>query len=122
MATRRFQILSPTTLLFIFIFISQLIFGFYLSSRIEPPLVYGLLYRFGFIWILYWWLHWDGRKPELTRVLDLGLFLFAGWLIVMPYYLFKTRGERALIPIAAFIGVYFGAMIVGALLSILFLP
>jgi hypothetical protein len=40
----------------------------------------------------------------------------------MPYYLFKTRGVRALFNILAFVAIYLGAFVIGVALYALFTP
>jgi hypothetical protein len=52
-------------------------------------------------------------------VYDLGFFLCIAWPLIMPYYLFKTRGAKGLLVILAFIGAYVGAAILGITLSVM---
>src|SRR3982751_314282 len=103
------QIASPTALLYIYLVITQTIAGFYLSRGIELPPTYTFLYPLGLLWIMGWWLQKDSRKHGVAWVFDMGLFLSLAWPFIMPYYLFKTRGWRALFAILAFGAIYLGA-------------
>jgi hypothetical protein len=42
------------------------------------------------------WLREDARGRDLTRVADVGLFLYVAWPVVIPWYFLKTRGPHAL--------------------------
>jgi hypothetical protein len=97
----------------------QLASGFYLAGSIEPPPPFGLLYALGFLWVIGWWLLKDSRKRGVEWVLDMGLFLYLAWPLILPYYLLKTRGVKGLLVILVFIGVFVMAAIVGGVLYVL---
>jgi hypothetical protein len=109
-------IASPTALLYMYLTVVQIVSGFYLAGSIEPPPPFALLYALGFLWVIGWWLLKDSRKRGVEWVLDMGLFLYIAWPLIMPYYLLKTRGVRGLFVILVFIGVYLTAAIVGVVL------
>lgn len=96
------QLTSPTALLYLFVAVAQVSSGFYLSFGNEPPPAYVLLYSFGFLWIMGWWLQQDSCKRSVAWVFDMGLFLYIAWPIILPYYLLKTRGLRGLWYMLAF--------------------
>ena len=110
--------LSPTTLLYSFVVITQFAYGLYLGQQIEAPGAYTLLHWAAQLWIIGWWLRTDSRKRDVIWVYDLGFFLCIAWPLVMPYYLLKTRGAKGLLVILGFIGAYFGAAIIGIILSV----
>jgi len=116
------QITSPTALLCIYLFITQTIAGFYLSRGVELPATYTFLYPLALIWIIGWWLEKDSQRHGVAWVLDMGLFLAIAWPFIMPYYLFKTRGVRALLAIIAFVAIYLLAFVIGVALYALFTP
>jgi len=118
MATVLSRTLSPTVLLYSFVVITQVAYGFYLGQQIEAPAAYTLLYWAAQLWITGWWLRTDSRKRGVVWVYDLGFFLGIAWPLVMPYYLVKTRGAKGLLVILGFIGAYVGATIVGIILSV----
>ncbi|HVG34070.1 MAG TPA: hypothetical protein VM911_13360 [Pyrinomonadaceae bacterium] len=116
------QLTSPTALLYIYLVITQMISGFYLSRDVELPATYIYLYPLGLIWIIGWWLEKDSRRHGVSWVFDMGLFLYIAWPFIMLYYLFKTRGVRALFTILAFVAIYLGAFVTGVTLYALLTP
>jgi hypothetical protein len=116
------SLISPTGLLYIFVVLSQVAQGVYLASDFEPNPGLTLLYTFGSIWIIGWWLMTDSRKRGVKCVFDMGLFLYLAWPFFMPYYLVKTRGVKGLWVILGFAGVFVGSMIAGAGLYLLLVP
>lgn len=61
------------------------------------------------------WATADARQRGLTLPLDFGLYTLFAWAIVLPAYLFRTRGWRGLVTIAWFALLYVGAALVGAI-------
>jgi hypothetical protein len=116
------RMLSPTTLLYVFVVFTQLIIGIYLAGEFDPPPAFTLLYPPGFLWVVGWWMLGDSRRRGVEWVFDMGLFLYIAWPFVMPYYLLKTRGAKGLFVILGFVGVYAGALIAGTTLSLMFGP
>jgi hypothetical protein len=110
------QIVTPTSLLYIFVSFTQVASGIYSVSKHQPPPLFQVTYAFGFLWIIGWWLVRDSVKRGVDLVFDTGLFLYIAWPLVMPYYLLKTRGAKGLFVILGFLGVYLGAAAVGATL------
>ena len=52
------------------------------------------------------WVVGDARRCKTRLVYDYDTFLFWAWPILIPIYLFKTRGWRALLTIGAFLGLW----------------
>jgi hypothetical protein len=113
---------SPAVVLYLFLIITQGVKGVYLGRDAEPPPAFTLLYAFGLLWVVGWWMRRDSIKRGIGWVFDMGLFLYIAWPFVMPYYLLKTRGAKGLLVILAFIGAYVGAFIAGAALYVLLTP
>ena len=113
------QVASPTKLLYMYVAVVQIVSGFYLAGSIEPPPLFALLYALGFLWIIGWWLLKDSRKLGVEWVLDMGLFLYIAWPLIMPYYLLKTRGVKGILAIIVFIGVFVMAAMAGIGLYVL---
>src|SRR5919112_4206686 len=107
---RRFlsQLTAPTIVLYVFLFITQFTNGIYDASGVEPPPAYHVLYPLGLLWAVGWWLMRDSRKRGVKWVFDMGLFLYLAWPIIMPYYLFKTRGVKGFLTIFIFVAAYLG--------------
>lgn len=110
---------SPTTLLYAFVIVTQIGFGFYYGRQIEPPAAGTILNGLAMLWGIGWWLRVDSRKRRIAWVYDMGFFLNVAWPFVMPYYLVKSRGAKGLLVILGFIGVYAGASIVGITIAVL---
>ena len=64
-----------------------------------------------------WWFINDSKNHDIkwtNEYLDIGMFLYAAWMFLVPYYLFKTRGwKKALLMIGVITGIFFGAYIMG---------
>ncbi len=118
MATVLLRTLTPTVLLYSFVVITQFAYGLYVGRHMEPPAGYELLHWAAQLWIIGWWLRADSRKRGVAWVYDLGLFLGIAWPFVLLYYLVKTRRAMGLLVVLGFVSVYFGAAIVGIILSV----
>lgn len=62
----------------------------------------GLTIQFGIVF----WLHRDMRLRGYHPAFDSRTFLFVAWPVVGPYYLFRTRGRMAFVPIVGFVALY----------------
>ena len=116
------RIATPTALLYAFVAVAQIVTGFYLASELEPPEPFNLLYALGFLWVVGWWLQNDSRRRGVSWPLDMGLFIYVAWPVILPYYLLKTRGPKGLLVILGFVGVYVAALLAGAALGLLLTP
>ena len=71
-----------------------------LSSRAEH--VSGVAFSL----ILASWLVADARKRQQRLCYDCDSFAFFAWPIVLPIYLFRTRGVRAFLTLLCFVGIW----------------
>src|ERR1044072_3125073 len=101
-------------LLVVLILIYNFSFSFLQLSGADPSALGELLYNALFICAAGWWLKSEMHKHRLQPLYCNGLMLQAGWLIVMPYYMFKTRGIKGLIPLA----IVFGAFVLAQFLAV----
>ena len=112
------RISVPAIFLVIFMFLANIATGLHYGFSIQPSSAFSLIYTLGFLGGLSWWLIDDRQKNGLEWLHSWGNFLyFAGWLVV-PFYLFKTRGTKALLTILLFLGLYFGTYIVGVIAGV----
>ena len=65
--------------------------------------------RFAVSIILVSWVYADGQSRGKSLCYDFDTFVFFAWPLVVPYYLFQTRGARALLTM-----LYFGCLCVAA--------
>ena len=113
-------IASPAGLLYLFLLFTQPAFGLYTARGIEPPGLFEMLYSLCFLWIIGWWLQRDSRKRGFKLVYDMGFFLYIAWPIIMPYYLFKTRGPKAFLTLLIFLAVYAGTYIMTVIIYLVY--
>lgn len=112
----------PAILLYLFVVVTQFLTGVYVAIGIEPPSLFQILNRLGFLWIIGWWLWNDSKKRQIPWVYDTGFFLYLVWPFFLPYHLLKSRGAKGLLSIGAFILVYIVAAVAGFALYILLAP
>ncbi|HUL17499.1 MAG TPA: hypothetical protein VLV88_15990 [Terriglobales bacterium] len=69
-----------------------------LASRGEPaPGASAILWKYTFALFVIRWVGLDRRLYDLKTPFEFNAFLFFAWMIVLPYYLYKTRGLRGLL-------------------------
>src|SRR4051794_6769649 len=56
--------------------------------------------------ILGWWVEADARKRGRRLCYDYGSFVYFLWPVVVPVYLFRTRGLHAFITLLCFAGIW----------------
>ena len=95
-----------TLSLLVYLMLANVAYGLYAGFLIQPSSVFQLASAVAFIWVLGWWIIDDNKRYGLTWVHSYSVFLYViGWMII-PIYLFKTRGSRAFLPILLFAGIY----------------
>ena len=67
--------------------------------------------------ILSWWVLADAQKRKRTVCYDYGSFVFFAWVVLVPVYLFQTRGIRAFVTLLCFCGLWLFASLVGLLIA-----
>ncbi len=97
------KLLNPSAAIFVYIFFSQFVETLYASQQSDTPYLWYVLSPIAFVWLVWWWLMDDSRKRGIRWVMDLGMFLYIAWILVLPYHLFKTRGWSGILPILFFI-------------------
>jgi hypothetical protein len=113
-------IASPAGLIYLFMLVAHPLEGLYLARGVEVPGLYSLMGRLTFFWLIGWWVLKDSRRHGFKLVYDMGFFLFIAWPLILPYYLFKTRGIKALLTILSFLAVYVGTYVMGVLAYAIF--
>ena len=108
-------------LLSILIFVHTFGRAIYLVGGLEPSPDLEFIYNAAFVCGVVWWLKGDARNSAVKHIYCLGVLVGAGWPVIIPYHLIKTRGVRGLIPLAMLMGsflfAYFAAIIVYVILS-----
>ncbi len=104
----------PLICLCLLLLFIQIANTFYAAHGVEPSLGFGMIYTLGLLWIVVWWVKNDNKQYKIGLVYDFGLFLYFAWFIVVPYYLFRTRGLKAFITLFSFMGIYLVTYLIGA--------
>jgi hypothetical protein len=107
-------------LLAVLVFLYHVGIGIYHALGLESLPAFEFLYTGTFLCGVVWWLKDEVRKYQITPVYCLGLLVSVGWIFLIPYWLFKTRGGRGVIPLFALIGVFLAAQLVAVFLYMFF--
>jgi len=57
----------------------------------------ALLWTIEFQTLLAVWVRMDRRRRNLSLPFEFDAFVFFGWPVALPYYLYRTRGRRGLL-------------------------
>ncbi|HJS25138.1 MAG TPA: hypothetical protein VJ751_12340 [Pyrinomonadaceae bacterium] len=106
-------------LLGVLMFVYHLGRGIYFARGLEPLPTVEFLYTAGFICGVVWWLRADAKSSAVTRTYCDGLLVGIGWIFIIPYHLFKTRGVKGLIPLFALILTFIASYVLAAIVSLL---
>ena len=66
----------------------------YTIADAEPSPIVALFFSVAPLIAVIMWLQRDAQRTGVGAVHDLGLFLWFAWLVVIPWYLWRTRGSR----------------------------
>jgi hypothetical protein len=67
------------------------------AYRTNNPEATELLWTFEFRLLLTWWVHADRRARSFGVPFEFDAFVFWAWPVVVPYYLYRSRGGRGLL-------------------------
>jgi hypothetical protein len=104
----------PGVMFYVLIFFDSAVRSLYLIHRLEPPSGFEFFVTLGLLWLVIWWLKEDSTKHEVKLVYCLGLLVYVAWIIILPYYLLKTRGAKALLVLLYYGGAVLAGYITGA--------
>ena len=62
----------------------------------EASLRSQYLYLAGFSFVIAWWVEIDRKRRAISMPFEFAAFMFFSWIVLLPYYLFKTRRWRGL--------------------------
>lgn len=110
---------SSWILLAMSVLIAQVGAGFYTARDMQMP---GPLWAVNYavqLTALGFWLERDNRQRRVLRIWDIGFFLYVAWVVVIPYYLVKTRGVgQSVLIMVAWVGAYVVAYLVALFIFI----
>jgi len=76
------------------------------SKDIETSDSIFYLWTFMFSIIIGLWAQKDNNGVKFNKPFEFGVFVYFAWPIILPYYLFKTRGLEGMIIFIGFIALY----------------
>jgi hypothetical protein len=79
----------------------------------------ALLWGFEFQTLLSIWVRIDRRHRNLNLPFEFDAFVFFGWPVVVPYYLYRTRGKRGLVVTAAVCTLYVAPVAISVIASVI---
>lgn len=83
----------PTAMLWLYMLVLSFVWG-YSTITGRVPVFADLASRFAFALIVSSWVIKDAQKRGLKLCYDYGMFVFWAWPIVVPVYLFQSRGWK----------------------------
>jgi hypothetical protein len=109
--------LVPTLLLWLMAFA----FGIALGLNRTGQLPWRAEYAAGiaFPLILAAWVAADARKRQRPLFHDFDSFIFFWWPVILPVYLFQTRGVRAFLTLLCFAGLWIFSGLAGAVIVLI---
>jgi hypothetical protein len=110
---------NENLLLFAFILVSQVAGATFSFTGTEPPPGFDTLVSFGQLYALGYWLHADSYRRRFKWPYCPGVFVYAAGFIIIPYYLFKTRGALAFLTLAILVSMYTVSTLLGAAVAAL---
>jgi hypothetical protein len=75
--------------------------------------------RLTFPFIMAWWVMSDAQKRGRKLCYDFDSFVFFVWPLVVPAYLFQTRGVRAFLTLLCFGGMLLSGVIIAAVIELI---
>lgn len=106
-------------LLGVLVFVYHLGFGIYGALGLEPSPAFEFTYTAAFVCAVVWWLRGEAKSSPVTRVYCQGVLVGVGWIFIIPYHLFKTRGVKGLIPLLALILTFIASNVLAAVIYVL---
>lgn len=88
------------------VFLIGFVYGLYYGMWVEMSPNVDLCAYLALSLGIVFWLHRDMRLRHYRPAFDSRTFLFVAWPLVGPYYLIRTRGWKAIGPIAGFVTLY----------------
>ena len=92
----------------------------YVLLQVEPLPTFEFLHIAGLACGVVWWLRAEVKSSGVKALYCDGLLVTAGWIIILPYHLLKTRGVKGFIPLAALLGALIASQVVATVVYTVF--
>jgi len=116
----RSHLTIANVMVYVFLLVANTLGGAYAFYGLDAE-AFGLLTQFGLLYVVGYWLLNDSQKRNFKLPYCPGLILSIAWPILLPYYLFKTRGGKAFLTILIFAGAYILTTALGAVIAAIFI-
>ena len=95
------------------------VFGLYYGMWVEMNPYVDLCAALALPLGIVFWLHRDMRLRNYHPAFDSRTFLFFAWPLAGPYYLFRTRGHKALLPITGSVALVAAGVVLGVFVGMI---
>jgi hypothetical protein len=109
----------PAILLWVFAFAYGVVSGL-TREEAQLPSNAELVSSFVLPLLLTFWVTTDARIRQRSLCYDFDTFVFFGWPVLIPVYLFQTRGVRAFLTLLFFSAIWIFAWIVSVIASAIY--
>ena len=94
--------------------------GIYQLLQVDAAPSFEFLYRIALTCGVVWWLRADAKSSGVKALYCDGLLVTAGWVIILPYHLLKTRGLKGFIPLLALLAALIASQVVATVVYAVF--
>ena len=98
-----------------FVFTASLAEGVYAAHDAEPSQRFRFLTMLGLMALLWYWFVQEMRSHRPALPMDMGIFLFTLWFILVPYYFWRYERGRGLLKVVGLVGMWVLTWALGAL-------
>ena len=109
---------TATALVVLALFMQQVVGSFYEGLQREIPPALAILASVLLPLCLVAWFSIYSRERRVPWVMDMGWFILAAWVIVIPYYILKREGRAGLARIGLFCFTWFAAWATGRAVAV----
>lgn len=81
-----------------------------------------VLWAFFFALLVAMWCTKDPRRHEFEPPFEFAAFVYFFWPLVLPYYLYTTRGIEGIVTFIGFIGIYSAPFLLGLIAYVYYAP
>lgn len=113
----KLHITPPVIFMVILFFAANTSTAFFAVFGRELPSAFDWFYFIALVWVMGWWLKLDNLIHKQQWVYEIGILVYVAWVVVLPIYLFKTRGVLAFFSFFKFAVIYLGTLMAGVVLS-----
>lgn len=88
------------------------------AAGLEPSRAVEFLWTWSLSLLVVWWVRHDYYRSRYWPCFEYETFMFAGWLLLLPHYLVRTRGVRGLLIFLGFMGLLLLTLVAVAIVAV----